>query len=68
MLKGLLEKDPNKRFSISQILNHPWLSDAVGPSEIQLFTEQERQYIKSEFSYGKSMRYNRNRDGFSVSH
>ena len=27
---------------------------------MELFTEQERQYIKSEFSYGKSTRYGRN--------
>ena len=29
---------------------------------MELFTEQERQYIKSEFSYGKSTRYGRNNE------
>lgn len=43
-------------------MNHEWLKDAVEASEIELFTEQERQYIKSEFSYGKSSRYGRNKD------
>ena len=27
LLYGLLEKDPNKRLSILQILNHEWLKD-----------------------------------------
>lgn len=28
LLKGLLQKDPNKRFqSISEVKNHPWLAD-----------------------------------------
>jgi serine/threonine protein kinase len=62
LLKGLLEKDPQKRLSISQTLAHPWLADAVDASDMELFTEQERQYIKSEYSYGKSSRYGRNND------
>lgn len=28
LLRGLLEKDPLKRLTINQILNHKWLSDA----------------------------------------
>ena len=39
MLKGLLEKDPAKRFTIGAILNHPWLIDAPEPDEVELFTE-----------------------------
>ena len=45
---------------------HPWLQDAKDASELDLFTDQERQYIKSEFSYGKSSRYGRNKDGFDM--
>jgi serine/threonine protein kinase len=39
LLKGLLEKDPQKRLSISQTLAHPWLADAVDASDMELFTE-----------------------------
>jgi len=28
LLRGLLEKDPLKRLTINQILNHKWLCDA----------------------------------------
>lgn len=69
LLKGLLEKEPAKRLNISQILGHIWLKDAVDASDMELFTEQERQYIKTEYSYGKSSRYGRNNDmSGTVSH
>ena len=37
LIKGLLEKDPNKRLTIGQILSHRWLSDSE--EKIQLFTD-----------------------------
>lgn len=60
LLKGLMEKDPEKRMTISQILKHQWLEDAKESHMVELFTEQEKQYIKSEYSYNRSKRYNRN--------
>ena len=62
LLKGLLEKDPGKRLTIGAILNHPWLIDCPEPDDVELFTEQEVQYIKTEYCYNKSSRYARNKD------
>ena len=39
-------------------MNHEWLKDV--DETIQLFTEQEKEYIKSEFTYNDADRYNRN--------
>ena len=58
LLTGLLEKDPHKRLTIEQILNHKWLRDVN--EKIQLFTELEKEYIKNEFTYNDAERYNRN--------
>lgn len=49
LLYGLLEKDPMKRLTIPQILAHEWLNDV--DEKMQLFTEQEKELIKSEFTY-----------------
>lgn len=54
----MLEKDPNKRLNIPQILAHEWLKDV--DESIQLFTEQEKETIRSEFTYNDADRYNRN--------
>lgn len=60
LLKGLMEKDPAKRMTVSEILQHEWLADAQDSRQLELFTDQEKQYIKNEFTYYKSKRYNRN--------
>jgi serine/threonine protein kinase len=62
LLKGLMEKDPLQRLTISQILQHPWLQDAKDSTEVELFTDKEKEYIKTEFTYSKIQRYNRNFD------
>jgi hypothetical protein len=36
------------------------MQDVKTAGDVELFTEQERQYIKSEFTYAKSSRYGRN--------
>ena len=36
------------------------MTDAQDPGEIEMFTDQEREQIKSEYTYGKSSRYKRN--------
>ena len=42
-MKGLLEKDPNKRLTIHKVLEHPWLADAK--DYVDLFTHAEKLYI-----------------------
>ena len=58
ILMGLLEKDPAKRLTTRQILAHPWMVDAK--DSVELFTQAEKNYIKSEYTYNDSKRYNRN--------
>lgn len=58
LLTGLLEKDPAKRLTVEQILSHKWLEDAS--DQVQLFTQQEKDYIKNEFTYNDTDRFNRN--------
>ena len=44
LLHGLLNKDPNKRLTIEQILNHPWLKEDendLNNSKMHLFTKAE---------------------------
>ena len=45
LLQGLLNKDPNKRLNIEQILNHPWLNeednDINNNNKYHLFTKAE---------------------------
>lgn len=58
LISGCLERDPIKRLTINQILSHKWLEDV--DENIELFTEQEKEYIKKEFTYQETDRYNRN--------
>ena len=44
LLKGLLNKDPNERLNVEQILNHPWFSN-VNSNKIKLFSKTERQLL-----------------------
>ena len=42
LIKGILCKDPSKRLTCKQILNHPWLKDAPNnDNSCQLFTDKE---------------------------
>lgn len=66
LLKGLLEPDPENRLTVAEILSHPWMRDVLDASEVELFTEQEKQYIKTEFTYGKSTRLGRNGLGLGL--
>lgn len=60
LLSRLLEVDPDKRINVAEILRHPWMTDALEAHQVELFTEQEKQYIKAEFTYGKTSRFARN--------
>ena len=54
LLKGLLNKDPKKRLTCEQILNHPWLSD-INNNKNHLFSKAEKDILfKSYIDYRKS--------------
>lgn len=55
-----MEKDPKKRMTIAQVLQHPWLEDAKLFHQVELFSDQEKQYIETEFTYNQTKRGNRN--------
>jgi serine/threonine protein kinase len=40
LIKGMLERDPKKRLSVEQILEHPWFDD-LDP-ELSIFNDQEK--------------------------
>ena len=48
LLTKLLEKDPTLRLTIPNILAHPFMKDAK--DTVQLFTNAEKKYMKTEFS------------------
>ena len=53
LLKGLLNKDPTKRLTCDQILNHPWLSDISNKNH--LFSKAEKDLLtKTYIDYRKS--------------
>lgn len=58
LLKRLLEWDPNLRLSTDQILRHEWLKDVK--DNINIFTETEKEIIRTEFTYNDTRRLNRN--------
>ena len=53
LLKGLLNKDPKKRLTCDQILNHPWLYNFkeknTSPSKFHLFTKAEMIMLSKTF-------------------
>ena len=48
-MKGILEKDPSKRMTISDILKHSWMQDI--PETVVVFSNLEKEKINSEFAY-----------------
>jgi serine/threonine protein kinase len=58
LLKNLLERDPNVRFKVTDVVAHPWMQDI--PDTMVLFNDQEQQLIRDEFTYNNADRYNRN--------
>ena len=49
LLKKILEPDPRKRLKIPEILAHEWFDDLK--EDLEMFTDQEKEKIKQEFSY-----------------
>jgi serine/threonine protein kinase len=49
LIKSILNKDPEKRFTPKDILSHPWMNDC--PKALDLFTKDEKNRIHKEFDY-----------------
>ena len=49
LLHGLLNKDPTKRLTIEEILNHPWLKKDKNCKKYKLFTKAERIMLEKNF-------------------
>ena len=45
----MLQKNPNKRLTAEEVLDHPWFDDV--DDMINIFDEQELELIKKEFTY-----------------
>ncbi len=58
LLKHILEPDPSRRYSMTEILDHRWMQEI--DNTLTLFTESEKQVIRNEFTYNDCRRYNRN--------
>ena len=52
------------RYSIKEILEHPWYEEIE--EDIELFNDQEKEKIKKEFYSYDTSRYNRNIDNFQI--
>ena len=52
LLKGILEKDPNRRMTSDQILEHKWMKvPEKNTRQVKVFSDQEKNGIVSEFEY-----------------
>lgn len=52
LLKGILEKDPNRRMTSDQILEHKWMTvSEKNTRQVKVFSDQEKNGIVSEFEY-----------------
>ena len=59
LIRGLLCVDPKKRLSVRRVLMHPWLAGTELLST-DIFKDEEKEVIRSEFTYNDPSRFNRN--------
>lgn len=59
LIRGLLNPDPQARLGVSQVLKHPWMKGAELISK-DIFNDEEKEVIRSEFTYNDPSRFNRN--------
>lgn len=59
LIRGLLCVDPKKRLSVRRVLMHPWLAGTELLS-LDIFKDEEKEVIRSEFTYNDPSRFNRN--------
>ena len=62
-LREMLEKDPENRAKINDLLKHPWLSDT--PETEDIFNEHEKQIIQNEYTYNDASRFFKNNEHFT---
>ena len=71
LLKGLLNKDPKKRLTCEQILNHPWLNDFkeknISPKKFHLFTKAENVMLSKTFIDYRKANYEDLKENFTLS-
>jgi serine/threonine protein kinase len=58
LLKHLLDRDPNQRYTVIDVMAHPWMQGIE--ENMTLFNDQELQLIRDEFTFNSADRYNRN--------
>jgi len=59
LIRGLLCTDPKKRLSVRRVLQHPWLAGTEFLNT-DIFKDEEKEVIRSEFTYNDPSRFNRN--------
>ena len=64
LLKGLLEINPLERLTTDKILKHEWLQNIN--ENITIFTDTEKEIIRTEFTYNDTRRLNRNNNNESA--
>ena len=71
LLKGLLNKDPKKRLTCEQILNHPWLSNFkeknISAKKFHLFTKAENIMLSKTFIDYRKANYEDLKENFTLS-
>ena len=71
LLKGLLNKDPKKRFTCDQILNHPWLYNFKeknnSSNKFHLFTKAEMIMLSKTFIDYRRANYDDLKENFTLS-
>lgn len=62
LIRSLLNTDHNTRLSVKQTLKHSWLADADVENlpNNEIFNEDEKEVIRSEYTYNDPSRFNRN--------
>jgi len=59
LIRSLLNTDPKERFSVTQVLQHEWMAGVEFISK-DIFNAEEKEVIRSEFTYNDPSRFNRN--------
>ena len=70
LLNGLLNKDPNKRFTIDEILKHPWINnEEINNKNIRyhLFTKSERTMLSKSYKDYRKTNMENIQENFSIS-
>ena len=67
LLQSILTKDPKRRLTTDQILDHPWMMEKPAKT-VNVFTDQEKEGIVQEFEYYnvKKERESANQEGCIV--